>query len=984
MYKVIIVSRCQKKALLKTREIVDKFALRVSDKTWNCNITKEGLDTLVKRLKHNARRNSAIAIYLLKDGSMQLVTIIGNKKEFGSDGACPVSTTKIDKKYLENNLFSNLTPYKKIVEFLGYVHDLGKVGGNFQDFLKNKKLKKSKEVFRHELLSVLIVASEFDKTKLISLLERLKNKNLFFSDLNFDNKLKKLMLIILSHHRLPALDGNNFNFNEYMRYDEKFDIDIILKYYEYDDFQSILKKAKVLLEEVLALNVTVGDEHYHYFRNSLMLSDHYISSKHNDCFYTVKKENLLAKKIEQGKKGAELLSIHLYSVSKMAMYILEDLLMFKDKLSGIDRFMLEDVKKSARGRFKWQNHSLRCFNNLYHKNNNCNFVILSASTGAGKTKTALRLASEMANEFGLRLNVLLGLRTLTTQTAKSYKEILNIDEDMIATLIGNKNAIELREKMQNDEVEDGDHENDIIIDGGYEEINIPSYIKTQAKSTSKKTLISSAIVISTIEYMIKASDWRRSKHLLPQLRLISSDMIIDEIDMYSNDDIKHLLNLVYIAGIYGKNVIITTATINQTLAYELSEMYKKGVKNYYKYLNRDFQGINLHFLSDFNNESKVIKDDSSEFLENCFVELSSKVKEFKSYQHKASIVKNNFEKMEDDFFNYINKLHNINKLKYKDISYSIGLIRVNSIKDAYELLKKFNQINKQFKSKNTIIKVVFYHSRLLNALRVYTEIILDEALYRKNEKIDNFVKSNLFLDSYKKIDAKTTDIITIVIATEVEEVGRDHDFDWGILEASSSRSIVQSIGRVNRHRDKTITDFNVFILDKNFMFQHNLKNNYRLTKNETNTLSTLYPSLNEECTSNSILNPQENTLPYIEELQLHEQLSNYTTKNTFFYSKDFVEKEWRQGLENITFMYDLEDEKLKIIDKDNKIIDNDKQIDYIKEDYDFCLINNKNFTTIISTMMEKNHSEIDEFSKKFLQVTSYTNKNYFSKSLGVI
>ncbi|MGM3371966.1 hypothetical protein, partial [Escherichia coli] len=36
--------------------------------------------------------------------------------------------------------------------------------------------------------------------------------------------------------------------------------------------------------------------------------------------------------------------------------------------------------------------------------------------------------------------------------------------------------------------------------------------------------------------------------------------------------------------------------------------------------------------------------------------------------------------------------------------------------------------------------------------------------------------------------------------TPVEEVGRDHDFDWAIIEPSSSRSIIQLAGRVLRHR----------------------------------------------------------------------------------------------------------------------------------------------------------------------------------------
>jgi len=39
------------------------------------------------------------------------------------------------------------------------------------------------------------------------------------------------------------------------------------------------------------------------------------------------------------------------------------------------------------------------------------------------------------------------------------------------------------------------------------------------------------------------------------------------------------------------------------------------------------------------------------------------------------------------------------------------------------------------------------------------------------------------------------------VATPVEEVGRDHDFDWAVIEPSSYRSIIQLAGRILRHRN---------------------------------------------------------------------------------------------------------------------------------------------------------------------------------------
>jgi len=62
-----------------------------------------------------------------------------------------------------------------------------------------------------------------------------------------------------------------------------------------------------------------------------------------------------------------------------------------------------------------------------------------------------------------------------------------------------------------------------------------------------------------------------------------------------------------------------------------------------------------------------------------------------------------------------------------------------------------------------------------------------------------------------------TDVLFIVIATPVEEVGRDHDFDWAVIEPSSYRSIIQMSGRVLRHRKplKDITKPNLTIMEYN-------------------------------------------------------------------------------------------------------------------------------------------------------------------------
>ncbi len=57
-----------------------------------------------------------------------------------------------------------------------------------------------------------------------------------------------------------------------------------------------------------------------------------------------------------------------------------------------------------------------------------------------------------------------------------------------------------------------------------------------------------------------------------------------------------------------------------------------------------------------------------------------------------------------------------------------------------------------------------------------------------------------------------------MIATPVEEVGRDHDFDWAIIDASSVPSIVQTAGRVNRHRLNIVQHPNIVIPQFNYKY----------------------------------------------------------------------------------------------------------------------------------------------------------------------
>jgi len=993
MYKVFIVSRCKKNTLKKTRTIIDGYALRVSDKTWKCNITQEGLHSLIRKLKETARKNTAIAIYYLKNGNLDLHIIIGNRKEFGSDGACPIFTTNTRHATFTNGIdCKNMPYYKKITEFIGYSHDLGKVSGYFQDLLNDKKERKL-DPLRHELFSILIIAAK-NKSELTHFLEKIKTKNLNLNDLKLEKNLEWIIRVIVSHHRVAGVDGNSIDFSEHLREDTEFDISKLLQYYDTKEFQSILVKSKDLQKEIESFNIVLDIEHFYQFRNALMLSDHYISEKHTGVAVANTNNHLLAKPIFA---GAEKLSTHLYSVGKMAAFILEDQIKLKYRLPSLGKEEIISITKTARGKFVWQNKAITSLKKTCKDNNNCNFVVLGASTGSGKTMMGLKIANELSDESGLRLNVALGLRTLTSQASSDYKKALDLPSDMIATLIGSMESENLKNKMKTNiykETISVLKEDTIEIEDGLISENLTSYVKTQCQSSAKKRLLSTPIVVSTIDYLIKAADWRRSKHLVGQLRLMSSDLIIDEIDMYDKDDFIHILKLIYMTGVFGRNIIISSATILPAITQYAYGLYIEGLKLFNRY-NDSKKGINLHYLSD--NLNKGISFDTNDF-ENSYnfftSSLQENAKELKkihnnSSKHKIRIVDN---LDSTNFAEYIKELHEQNKNRDENnkVNYSIGLIRIEKIRNCYDVLKDLN-LTHYFESHNIKVNFVFYHARLPLHLRVWTENKLDEALYRKKDK-DPYLSSYFHHNNLNNKKETQQDCITIVIASPVEEVGKDHDFDWAIIEPSSSRSIIQSIGRVNRHRNIIVKKHNVYVLNNNFNHIEKRKTVYRTTT-KTEGINKIYSIIEDNPTASSIIDPIKESLPFFENKELITYLKSnvdlfFKTKSINLTTTKLIDKNWRNGVKQKEYIYSKELNKYLTV-VDNNLID--ENIPFTDTDFDNknCVISDRNLDEIINSLyLIETNIDVNDFDKKYGKVSCAEFKNNknsnFNKILGII
>ncbi|MFG9908058.1 HD domain-containing protein [Pseudomonas aeruginosa] len=152
---ILLVSQCEKRALSETRRILDQFAERRGERTWQTPITQAGLDTLRRLLKKSARRNTAVACHWIRGRDhSELLWIVGDASRFNAQGAVPTNRTRRDilRKEDENDWHS-AEDIRLLTVMAALFHDIGKASQAFQAKLRNRG-KPMADAYRHEWVSL--------------------------------------------------------------------------------------------------------------------------------------------------------------------------------------------------------------------------------------------------------------------------------------------------------------------------------------------------------------------------------------------------------------------------------------------------------------------------------------------------------------------------------------------------------------------------------------------------------------------------------------------------------------------------------------------------------------------------------------------------------------------------------------------------------------------------------------------------------------
>ena len=549
-------------------------------------------------------------------------------------------------------------------------------------------------------------------------------------------------------------------------------------------------------------------------RAGLIFADHFISSLAKPkpaALYA----NTKPKPDKTGRALDQPLDQHLADVSGMAGQMTYRLATLR--LPGLSDETVERImERTDHPLFAWQDHAAAALATARRTSQRPVLVLNLAGTGTGKTRMNAKCACALAGERPVRFATALNLRTLTLQTGDAYREQLGIGPDELACVIGDAMATRLHQSTQPVEAAEFADEDENPVEVAFESVGeaffVPDWIEPFIKQKPRmRRVIAAPVLASTVDFLIAAGEpHRQGHHTLALLRLVASDLILDEIDSYDPKAMVAVLRLVQMAGLFGRNVISSSATLARPVATALYRAYCSGIA-----LRAALEGqAKPEFLCALMDDQLApevfIGKELSDFVA-CYdariVRLLAALQgQAFRIPRLATVARPTA--WHETIAHEVLRLHQDHAWPFAQTGkrVSFGLVRIANIRPAIETARFLATYLPN-------AQVACYHAQDFMLRRFLKEKRLDRLLTRKHG--DSHIEGDA--EIYQRVtQTDALDVPFIVVATPVEEIGRDHDFDWAVIEPSSTQSIVQTAGRVNRHRRLPRTTPNVAILQYNF------------------------------------------------------------------------------------------------------------------------------------------------------------------------
>ncbi len=906
---VLLVSQCDKRALTETRRILDQFAERRGDRTWQTPITQDGLDTLRKLLRQSARKNTAVACHWVRGlDHTELIWVVGDRSRFNEMGAVPTNTTQRNVLRAEDeNDWHSGEDIRLLAQLAALLHDLGKASLAFQNRLRS--LIAEKNLYRHEWVSLRLflafVGADDDATWLTRLAQPTVQdeatwlaKGRYWRDgmdlaapppfANLPPLAAAIAWLVVTHHRLPTVPAKNertaeqdswlgkksdhFNptqlagllggvhhgWNEVKRGATapevaahwKMDVAGLPVYLP--KWRAQASKVAQRLFQLRAKSGKGGwlDNPYvmHVARLTLMLADHHYSSLPPKAAESVKGDEgyKVFANTHSDRSLKQPLDEHLLGVARDAGRIAYGLPDFARHLRHLPMATLR--KRAGAGRFHWQDRAADEALSLRSRAaEHGAFIVNMASTGCGKTLGNARIMNAIADpKRGLRCSFALGLRALTLQTGRSYRQTLRLGEDELAVRVGGSASRELFEyheqlaeasgsaSSQALMEEDGDVHFDADSVDASADAGHHGLLGIALRDERIRRLLTAPLLVCTIDHLMPATEAQRAgRQIAPMLRLMSSDLVLDELDDFDLADLPALARLVHWAGLLGARVLLSSATLPPALLDGMFEAYRQGRLQFAR--NRGLAGgpatgvpeIACLWVDEFVSQPNVCVDllafrtAHENFVQQRVMALDQVAPRRRGVLIPLALAASTKEGESRRAFAVqvhaaVQRAHadHAQACPHSGKRVSFGVVRMANIAPLFDVALELFRLGAPA---GTRIHLCVYHARFPLLLRSAIERRLDLALdRRKADAVFSVPEIRQALDAHAEQDH-----VFVVLASPVCEVGRDWDLDWAVVEPSSMRSLIQLAGRVQRHRNQACTKPNIYVFDTNLRhFEH--------------------------------------------------------------------------------------------------------------------------------------------------------------------
>lgn len=875
---VLFVSQCSGNALTETRRILDQFAERRGERSWFTPITWEGLKTIHKLLRQLARKNTAVACFWLHRSRSELMWIVGDARRFNERGTTPTNSTSSDilRSHDEDD-WHHGEIIRLLASLAALFHDFGKANTAFQEKLLENAFKP--DPIRHEWVSLQIFAAFVcDAADDRIWLERLSatnypKANVWRARLDQDIAPFKSLpplaraigWLILTHHRLPlpVKDGELKRSSVLKDVEQHFQVDWgyatevasdkergrcwRIQKLPWDSPQwqrHAARLASRLLQENCQAYWLDNPYVAHLARLTLMLADHYYSSQASHPRYGALDFPLYANTDKCGNRKQRL-DEHLIGVALNASRIAHTLPRIPWQLPRIARHRA--LRRPTREEpFLWQNRAFALAEDLREESAVHGFFGVNlASAGCGKTLANARILYALANpNRGARFTVGLGLRILTLQTGEVYRKRFHLGSEDLAVLIGGGAIRELHAHNQKKVQQAVDEENlpekiKVLGSESAEELLGESqYVHFEGSlndgplklwlENQSQALVQAPIVVCTVDHLAPATEsLRGGQQILPMLRLLTSDLVLDEVDDFDVQDLPALTRLIHWAGMLGSRVLLSSATLPPALVYGFFQAYIKGREIFQD--NRGVQGSSVNICCAWFDEFDVQNSnhDNLDFFvkahENFTERRLRKLAEQPQRRHAAILPVTAHTNGSDPgkmhqlcsqlaacLRDQAIELHRANSQEDPQSGrrVSVGLVRMANIDPLVDTARSLLQTGMPDDMR---LHLAVYHARFPLFQRSRIEQRLDLLLQRHDPlMLFRHAEMRRTIDAFPESEQ-----IFLVMATPVAEVGRDHDYDWAIVEPSSMRSIIQLAGRIRRHRLEQYCKVNLCLLSRN-------------------------------------------------------------------------------------------------------------------------------------------------------------------------